>query len=259
MWIRTGQLAPALTIVANNFSNSPSHGPPEKSGRGRARTCEPHGCEPRFTSSTVPRLEGNWRSTLLPILAKRLIVNQLGEIVGYELNKPFAYLHRIARGNTPIDIGSKGSDQVRLGASPKRAPSKRRSSPIDSTSPPSKEFESPLVQPPITDVTAFLAGLRFEHRDKLADLPLHLAKGELPRVFSDWKSTFGIRSISDRFSASLKSSVNSWTKTHRQCARRFSWLMNARLMTRPFQVLSPFLLWQTIQTHKRGWRRSGKP
>jgi hypothetical protein len=32
------------------------------------------------------------------------------------------------------------------------------------------------VDPPITDVAAFLVGLRFENRDKLADLPLDLVK-----------------------------------------------------------------------------------
>jgi hypothetical protein len=140
----------------------------------------PHGCEPRFASSTVPRLEGKRRPTLLPILGKRLIVCVAGEIADYELNRPFTYLHQMSAGRNLRNTDLRGSDQVRLGASPKRAPLGRRSSPIDSTSPPSKEFESPLVGLPIADVTAFLAGLRFEHRDKLADLPFNLAKRDLP-------------------------------------------------------------------------------
>ena len=74
-----------------------------------------HGCEPQFAFSTVSRMVGKRRPTLLQVLVKRLIVNQLGEIVGYELNKPFAYLHRITRENTLGEIVSGGSDQVRLG------------------------------------------------------------------------------------------------------------------------------------------------
>jgi hypothetical protein len=42
-----------------------------------------------------------------------------------------------------------------------------------------KGFESPQVVSPITNVTAFLSGLRFEHRDKLTELPLDLVKGDL--------------------------------------------------------------------------------
>jgi hypothetical protein len=42
-----------------------------------------------------------------------------------------------------------------------------------------KGFESPQVVSPTIDVTTFLAGLRFEHRDKLADLPLDLVKSDL--------------------------------------------------------------------------------
>jgi hypothetical protein len=46
-----------------------------------------------------------------------------------------------------------------------------RSSPVNPVSPPSKEFESPLVVPPINDIEAFLAGLGFEKRNLLAELP----------------------------------------------------------------------------------------
>ena len=69
---------------------------------------------------------------------------------------------------------SKSSTWVRLGASEKRAPSERRSSPVNSVPPQPKEFESPLVVPPIADITPFLAGLRFEKRIMLDELPLDL-------------------------------------------------------------------------------------
>jgi hypothetical protein len=100
--------------------------------------------------------------------------------VDYELNRPFTYLNQITEGQNPRNMISSGSDQICLGAPPQLAPFLRRSSPADSVSPRSEGFESPLVGPPIADVTAFLADLRFEHRDKLADLPLDLAKGDLP-------------------------------------------------------------------------------
>jgi hypothetical protein len=74
---------------------------------------------------------------------------------------------------------SGGSTLIRLGASEKRAPSKRRSSPVDTVSPPSKGFESPLVVPPINDIETFLAGLRFEKRNLLAELPSDLLEGTL--------------------------------------------------------------------------------
>jgi hypothetical protein len=111
-------------------------------------------------SSLYPRLPKKQRRSILQILAKRLIVNQLGEIVGYELNKPFAYLHRITGGNIPIKNISGGSDQVRLGAQGSGAPPKRRSSPIYGELLGEEGFESSQVVPPITDVAAFFAGLR---------------------------------------------------------------------------------------------------
>ena len=81
----------------------------------------PHGCEPRFASSTVPRLEGKRRPTLLPILGKRLIVCVAGEIADYELNRPFTYLHQMSAGRNPRNTDLRGSDQVRLGAQTKRS------------------------------------------------------------------------------------------------------------------------------------------
>src|SRR5688500_1357780 len=39
-----------------------------------------------------PRLEKKQQSILLQILAKKIIVNSLGEIIEHELNSPFMYL-----------------------------------------------------------------------------------------------------------------------------------------------------------------------
>jgi len=54
-----------------------------------------------------------------------------------------------------------------------------RSSPVNSVSSPPKEFESPLVVLPINDVETFLAGLRFEKRNLLAELPSDLLEDRL--------------------------------------------------------------------------------
>ena len=96
----------------------------------------------------------------MQVLVKRLIVNQLGEIVGYELNKPFAYLHRITGENTSGEIVSGGSDQVRLGAQGPGAPPRRHSFLIFGESVGEEGFESSQVVPPIIDVAAFFASLR---------------------------------------------------------------------------------------------------
>ena len=101
------------------------------------------------------------------------------EIVDYRLNSPFTYLRRVVESNGSSEMMSKSSTWVRLGASEKRAPSQRRSSPVNSVSPPSKEFESPLLEPPINDTETFLAGLRFEKRNLLAELPSDLLEDRL--------------------------------------------------------------------------------
>ena len=44
----------------------------------------------------VDRLPQKKRASLLQILAKKLIVDDRGSIIDYELNKPFVYLHEIA-------------------------------------------------------------------------------------------------------------------------------------------------------------------
>ena len=115
----------------------------------------------------------------LPAQVIRSIVDAGGSFAYRGPNSPFAYLYRPAKSNGSSEMMSKSSTWVRLGASEKRAPSERRSSPVDSASSPSKEFESPLVEPPIIDIEAFLAGLRFEKRKLLDELPGDLLGGRL--------------------------------------------------------------------------------
>ena len=62
------------------------------------------------------RLSENDRAALLRVLVKRIIVDSQGEIIGSELNSPFAYLRYLADEFQPVDIDLCGSDQVRLGA-----------------------------------------------------------------------------------------------------------------------------------------------
>jgi hypothetical protein len=78
---------------------------------------------------------------------------------------------------------------VRLGASVKRAPFVRRSFPVNSISPPSKWFESPLGVPPSNDIEAFLAVLRFEKRYFLAELLSDLLESKLKQVKSGEETT----------------------------------------------------------------------
>jgi hypothetical protein len=104
------------------------------------------------------------------------------EIVDYELNSPFSYLRLVIDNNHSFFDLLVSSTWVRLGASPKRAPSERRSSPVNQASLPSKEFESPLVVPPINDIETFLTGLRFEKRNLLAGLPSDLLEDRLDQA-----------------------------------------------------------------------------
>jgi hypothetical protein len=46
-------------------------------------------------SKIYPRLGDNEKTTLLRILAKRIIVNPEGKIIAQELNSPFMYLKSI--------------------------------------------------------------------------------------------------------------------------------------------------------------------
>jgi DNA invertase Pin-like site-specific DNA recombinase len=125
------------------------------------------------------RLTDEQRALLLRVLTKRLIVNCYGEIVDYELNTPFTYLHRLVESNLSPIVISNSSKRIHLGAPPRGAPCDRRSSPICGGSAADKGFESSQGDSPSSDITIFLSGLRFEHRDKLADLPLHLVKSDL--------------------------------------------------------------------------------
>ena len=115
----------------------------------------------------------------LPVQVIRSIVDAGGSFAYQEPNRPFAYLYRPAKSDGSSEMMSKCSTWVRLGASEKRAPSKRRSSPVKSVSSPETEFESPLVVPSINDIEAFLAGLRFEKRNLLDELPSDLMGGRL--------------------------------------------------------------------------------
>ena len=108
------------------------------------------------------------RLAMLQVLIKRLVFISQGENVDIDLNSPFTFLHGISESvDSPI-YWSKSSKWIQLGASPRGAPNKRRSSASNS---PSKEFESPWVPQPNTNVAAFLAGLRFEKRDLLSGHP----------------------------------------------------------------------------------------
>ena len=135
---------------------------------------------PQFASPAVPGLVGKRRPTLLPILVKRLIVGVAGEIVDYELNIPFTYLHQITEGQNPRKIDLSGSDHVRLGASPRGAPFERRSS---ASNPSSEECESPWSLTSLSDVEASLAGLRFEKRSLLGELPVNFLETTLKLRF----------------------------------------------------------------------------
>ena len=101
------------------------------------------------------------------------------EIADCELSSPFTYLHCVVESNGSSEMMSKCSTWISLGASEKRAPSQRRSSPVNSVSQLSEEFESPLVVPPINDVETFLAGLRFEKQHLLVELPSDLLLSKL--------------------------------------------------------------------------------
>jgi len=96
------------------------------------------------------RLKPKERTTILQIIAKKIIVSTDGRIVDFELNSPFTYLHKIAeairfepnqiRNGEERDIGSFSSD------------------PISSTA----------------SVDHFLPMLRFEKRGKLEELQLKM-------------------------------------------------------------------------------------
>lgn len=108
----------------------------------------------------------------------RLMVDVDGTIVDFELNSPFAYLYQLAKGHCSSIDRSNSSKFIALGASPRGAPSERRSS---ASNFPSKKFESPWPLKSISDVETFLAGLRFENRNLLDTLPSNLVGDNMKR------------------------------------------------------------------------------
>lgn len=64
-----------------------------------------------------PRLDEKQRSTLLQILAKRIIVDADGEIIEHELNSPFVYLQNLVKSLFSSSDGEEcGSEQIHVGA-----------------------------------------------------------------------------------------------------------------------------------------------
>lgn len=67
-------------------------------------------------STLYGRLEKKQRTNLLQMFVKRIIINQVGEIIGHELLSPFEYLSALAsRSNSKNEEGG-GSEQVRYGS-----------------------------------------------------------------------------------------------------------------------------------------------
>jgi hypothetical protein len=90
----------------------------------------------------------NPAAVLLQISAKHIIVTLVGEIIDHELHSPFVYLLALQKGLKATD---KSSRHVSLGA---LAPN----------------FISSLTD----DLSQFLSMLRFEHRERVAELSIKL-------------------------------------------------------------------------------------
>jgi hypothetical protein len=103
------------------------------------------------SSSKVRELEVvcQVKQILLRTIFKRIIINPQGEIVDCDLHSPFAYLSALTSHCAPLSEEKCGSEQVRLGAYH-----------------PNKASQSSL------DLEDLLAGLRFEQRSKLEELPV---------------------------------------------------------------------------------------
>jgi site-specific DNA recombinase len=95
------------------------------------------------------RLGQEGRSTLLQILVKQFIVDLQGKIIDCELNAPFAFLQNLVEELSTFYPESRRSTQVSVGAQKS-----------DKTSRDSSNIEE------------FLAGLRFEQRGRLEELPI---------------------------------------------------------------------------------------
>jgi hypothetical protein len=85
---------------------------------------------------------------LLQILTKRIIVSPDGEIIEHELHSPFVYLLALQKGLKPTE---KSSRHVSSGA---LAPN----------------FTNSITD----DLSQFLSMLRFEHRERVAELAIRL-------------------------------------------------------------------------------------
>lgn len=94
------------------------------------------------------RLDQKQQVYLLQILAKRIIVNDEGAIIGQELNSSFIYLRAISE--SIVSNQPQSSDQIRLGA-----------------------HESDKTAP-TNSVEQFLSLIRFEQRGKLKDLSIDI-------------------------------------------------------------------------------------
>ena len=104
-------------------------------------------------SLLYPRMAKKQRAMLLQILAKRIIVSADGEMIDHELHSPFAYLTELVTDLRTTGPNRRGSKTVRL-----------------------PQLVGPDPNPLDMPVERFLAMLRFEQKDKLADLPLDLVE-----------------------------------------------------------------------------------
>jgi len=84
----------------------------------------------------------------LQIPAKQIIVSSNGDMIGHELHSPFTYLTRLVA-ELCEEPHKSGSDLVRLGV-----------------------FEN--GEPPTMPVERFFSMLRFEQRNRLAEIPIDL-------------------------------------------------------------------------------------
>jgi len=95
------------------------------------------------------RLGDKERSKLLQILVKRFIVDPQGKIIDFQLNTPFAYLQDLVKELSTFDSRPGCSTQVSVGA-------------------------QVLKNRSTSSVERFLSSIRFENRERLAELGLDL-------------------------------------------------------------------------------------
>ena len=68
-----------------------------------------------------PRLDEKSQGKLLKILAKKIMIDREGRIIGHELHSPFTYLRSLAEQDENLGSPYRDSEQVRLGAQKKRS------------------------------------------------------------------------------------------------------------------------------------------